>query len=452
MPKRRTKYEIYAELLDIVARKDPCRLTRASYGANLPVDRAKETLNFLVSRGFLKETIVGNFTAYRITRRGLEYLETFKQMRKLFAALDEKHEITDAKMGKIKPTSKIEAALLLSEDEVNVNEDVGLEVHIANIGEMAVTLGIIEKIIPTNFKVVFKPDNLTRKGYSLFPEEVTIDPDMTETLRLRLQPYSEGKYAIKPRITYRDDKGTTQVFSPEPVTLNVLKAQRPQRLATGYRALDNLLLGGIPGGYGVLITSPPCDERDLLTLKFLEEGTNRRQTTLYVTTDPNLPKAFLRKVDSNFYVLFCNPQADSLIESRPNTLKLQGIENLTDINITLTSAFREINRRFKEDPRRACVGILSDILLEHGAVRTRKWLTGLLSALKSERFTSIVLLNPQMHSKEEVQAVLDPFEGEIDIYEKETKDGLRKFLRIKRMFNQRYLENQMLLDKDELRA
>jgi len=90
LAKRRTRYEIYADLLDIVARKGYCRLTRASYGANLPVDRAKKSLSFLASRGFVKEESLDNSKIYKITKRGLEYLEAFKQMRKLFAALDEK--------------------------------------------------------------------------------------------------------------------------------------------------------------------------------------------------------------------------------------------------------------------------------------------------------------------------------------------------------------------------
>ncbi len=87
---RRTKYEIYADLLNIVARRGTCRLTRASYGANLPVDRAKKSLAFLASRGFVKEESVDDSKVFRITRRGLEYLETYKQMRKLFAALDDR--------------------------------------------------------------------------------------------------------------------------------------------------------------------------------------------------------------------------------------------------------------------------------------------------------------------------------------------------------------------------
>ncbi len=87
---RRTRYEIYADLLGTVMRKKGlCSVTRASYGANLPVDRAKKFLHFLASRGFIREERVDGYVRYRITRRGLEYLETFRRMRKMFAALSE---------------------------------------------------------------------------------------------------------------------------------------------------------------------------------------------------------------------------------------------------------------------------------------------------------------------------------------------------------------------------
>ncbi|MGQ9565788.1 MAG: winged helix-turn-helix domain-containing protein [Candidatus Bathyarchaeales archaeon] len=87
---RRTKYEIYADLLRTIAKRQQCTLTRASYGANLPVDRAKKFLQFLALKGFAKEENLEDSKVYKITRRGLEYLDTFKQMRKLFAALEEK--------------------------------------------------------------------------------------------------------------------------------------------------------------------------------------------------------------------------------------------------------------------------------------------------------------------------------------------------------------------------
>jgi len=88
--RKRTKYDIYADVVEMVAKKDLCSLTRISYGANMPVDRAKTVVNFLVSHGFLRELVLGDHKRYRATKWGLEYLETFKHMRKFFAALEER--------------------------------------------------------------------------------------------------------------------------------------------------------------------------------------------------------------------------------------------------------------------------------------------------------------------------------------------------------------------------
>ena len=86
---RRTKYDIYADIIEIIARKGLCSLTRVSYGANMPVDRAKKELTFLVAHGFITEVLLEDSKKYRATKWGLEYLETFKRMRKFFAALAE---------------------------------------------------------------------------------------------------------------------------------------------------------------------------------------------------------------------------------------------------------------------------------------------------------------------------------------------------------------------------
>jgi hypothetical protein len=59
----------------------------------------------------------------------------------------------------------------------------------------------------------------------------------------------------------------------------------------------------------------------------------------------------------------------------------------------------------------------------------------------------MAVIDPQMHSSEELHAILGLFGGEINIYEKETDKGLEKFLKIKKMSNQKYLENELLLTK-----
>jgi KaiC/GvpD/RAD55 family RecA-like ATPase len=101
-------------------------------------------------------------------------------------------------------------------------------------------------------------------------------------------------------------------------------------------------------------------------------------------------------------------------------------------------------------PRRACIDIVSDALLQHHAVQTRKWLTALTTELKSMGFTTLAVVDPRMHPPEELYAILGLFEGEIDIRERETEKGTARFLKIRRMSGQEFLEDELLLKKGEL--
>jgi hypothetical protein len=51
-----------------------------------------------------------------------------------------------------------------------------------------------------------------------------------------------------------------------------------------------------------------------------------------------------------------------------------------------------------------------------------------------------------MHTPKEVHTILDLFDGEINIYEKDSG----KMLKIKRMYNQRYLESELSLIKEKI--
>jgi KaiC/GvpD/RAD55 family RecA-like ATPase len=293
-----------------------------SYGSNLPIDRAKKSLELLISHGFIREIEVGGHKQYGVTKWGLEYLETYRRMQKFFAALRES------------------------------------------------------------------------------------------------------------------------------VTVHVPKAALSGRISTGYGGLDDMLFGGIPEDYAVVLSSPSCDEKDFLVKRFLEVGAESGEATLYVTTNPGEAKNLAEKFQSNFYLLLCNPQADIIIRSLSNVFKCKGIENLNEINIALAGVFRRLDGK-SERPRRACIEIISDILLLRHAVQTRKWLDSLLPELKSKGFTTLTIMNPYMHSPEEVQAIVGLFEGEINLYEKESSEGPEKFLRIKKMLNHRYVEHEMPFRREE---
>jgi tetratricopeptide (TPR) repeat protein/KaiC/GvpD/RAD55 family RecA-like ATPase len=228
----------------------------------------------------------------------------------------------------------------------------------------------------------------------------------------------------------------------------VSKPKLVEPVSTGYGDLDKLLYGGIPSSCAVVLTSPSCNERDWLVKSFLETGAKKGEVAFYVTINPGSVKTLAEEFPSIFHLFVCNPQADAIVKDAPNVVKLKGVENLTDISIALTSAIRKLDPSLKRT-RRICLGLVSDVLLQHHAVQTRRWLAGLLPELQSEGFTILATMDPEMHPSQEARAVLDLFDGEINIFKKETEKGPAKYLKIQKMSSHEYLEDELLLKKEQ---
>jgi len=344
----------------------------------------------------------------------------------------------------------VQAKLVQDTKEIRVGEDFKLEMQIVNVGKEAIVLTKLEEIIPAGFQLVSKPDYCKSEDAYLDMKGKRLDPFKTEQIEFVLRSLEKGTFKITPRIVCVDETGHQIFRGPDPVAINVSEVVLAGRVATGSKDLDNLLYGGIPENYAVVLTSPSCDERDLLIRKFLEKGVKDGQTTFYITTDASGVRTLTEEFQSDLYVFICNPRADIMIKNLPNVFKLQGVENLTNIDIAMISAFRKLDASSKHGQRRACIEIVSDVLLQHHAVTTRRWLTGLAQDLRSRGFTTLAVMNPYMHPSEEVHAILGIFDGEIIIYEKETVKGSEKFLKVKKMYNQKYLEGELPLRKERM--
>ena len=86
---RRSKYEIYNEILNIIYYQSDLPLTRIARAANLPVDRAKPILIFLQNRNLIFDDEDEGLTVFRITPNGVEFLELFKRLAKLVPSDDD---------------------------------------------------------------------------------------------------------------------------------------------------------------------------------------------------------------------------------------------------------------------------------------------------------------------------------------------------------------------------
>ena len=270
--------------------------------------------------------------------------------------------------------------------------------------------------------------------------------------------------SLKKKKTQPTVASTTHSQSAQPKPAVVLQA-RPQQtpqaqrvqletqptpigvLSTGYGELDRLLLGGLPEGYGVLLLSPPCDERDLLIRKIIGSALSASTPTFYVSSDPGRIQDLVGRYWKDFYAL--SPQADRILSPPANLFKIPGVENLSDLNISLTKHI-EMHSAEGKTHRLIIIDFLTDILLYHKALTTRKWLSDFLARRRAEGFTILANLNPLVASKEETEALIDVFDGVIEIYEKELRERTRRFLVVKKMYSRKYSESELMLDRDKL--
>jgi predicted transcriptional regulator len=78
---RRTRYDIYMDTLETIRRKGSRGITRISYAANLPVDRANHVISVLHEKGLIKEEDYGGTRGYGLTARGGEFLRALQTVK-----------------------------------------------------------------------------------------------------------------------------------------------------------------------------------------------------------------------------------------------------------------------------------------------------------------------------------------------------------------------------------
>ena len=221
--------------------------------------------------------------------------------------------------------------------------------------------------------------------------------------------------------------------------------QASQSILTGYNELDSLLGGGLPEGYSILILSEPCDEMDLIIRKLIQSTISQDYSVFFVSRDVIKTQHLIGRYPTNFYAF--NPMADKMPTS-PNLFKISGVENLSDLNISLGKAMEPL---LKETSKRLLIlDVISDALIEHKGLTTRKWLNDFIAKRKADGFTILGIFNPNIVSKADAQAIIDLFDGVIEVFEKGLRERARRFLIIKRMYGRKYAEKEIMLDKERL--
>ena len=333
-------------------------------------------------------------------------------------------------------------AQLMVRREIEVGKEIEMRLDMVNVGKQSSHILRIEDLVSSeDFKVTTLPEQFDFSKNSLEIDKKEIGAFQVDTIKLEVQAIKPGIFCISPLLVYMDDLGETRKCKVNQVTLTVHKAQPqfevlPGRITTGYTELDRLLMGGIPENYSVVLTGSPSDERAHLTNNFLEAGTENDEVVFYVTTEADNLEDLLK--NPNFHLFLCNPKPKTKVPDLPNVTKLRSITDLTNLNISLAKAYRNIDPSKK---KRICIETISNVLLNYEAKATCKWITELTTDLSSKGFTMLAVMDTNMHPPHQANAVTNSFDGEISLSQSEDPTECKKTLRIKRLKNQKYLKN-----------
>jgi predicted transcriptional regulator len=87
---RRSKLEMYLDILTVLALRGPLKLTHVMYKANINCSALKENLEFLTKQGLIEEKSIGKRrVVFVITQRGKVTLKQFKELKQVLPIQEE---------------------------------------------------------------------------------------------------------------------------------------------------------------------------------------------------------------------------------------------------------------------------------------------------------------------------------------------------------------------------
>jgi predicted transcriptional regulator len=87
---RRSKLEMYIDILRVLATRGPLKLTHIMYKANVNCSVLKENLEFLQKQGLIEQRQMGKTrSAYATTPRGIMVLKYFKELKQVLPIVEE---------------------------------------------------------------------------------------------------------------------------------------------------------------------------------------------------------------------------------------------------------------------------------------------------------------------------------------------------------------------------
>src|SRR5438552_11267657 len=206
-----------------------------------------------------------------------------------------------------------------------------------------------------------------------------------------------------------------------------------ERVRTGIEGFDAMVQGGLPMGSSVVLQGPPGQEKLLFALTFLADGLKAggsglvaissqsadtvlaQLRALGVDVDGAVKEKRLRVVD--WYSWSEEPVQDT--EERGPVVRSS--IDLTNLGVALSRAIAGLTG---EQPGRAVIELLSPATNVYEVTQVYAFAQTTKRKLDRHRFTSLVLIEKEMHSASELTTLHQPFDGVIEIERSRTGDRI----------------------------
>jgi len=91
---RRSKLEMYIDILKVLSHRGPLKLTHIMYKANVNCSVLKQYLDFLIQQNLVEERTIGKKrTVYAVTQRGISVLKHFRELKTVLPLIEEDRKL-----------------------------------------------------------------------------------------------------------------------------------------------------------------------------------------------------------------------------------------------------------------------------------------------------------------------------------------------------------------------
>lgn len=91
---RRSKLEMYIDILKVLSHRGPLKLTHIMYKANVNCSVLKQYLDFLIQQNLVEERTVGKKRiVYAVTERGVTVLKHFRELKTVLPLIEEDRKL-----------------------------------------------------------------------------------------------------------------------------------------------------------------------------------------------------------------------------------------------------------------------------------------------------------------------------------------------------------------------